>query len=299
MVMSSKALLSKTLKAVHIALAAGIIGGLAAILVLLGVKGAVQPAAYAPLDHGVLAIFRWMITYPSFGFIVTSCLYSLFFGWGILRFGWVALKWLLLIGLFAMVWFGLGPAVSGLSSVSDAGFHVTSMAERYRSFSAQATATSAVGLGCMITAIVFSTLRPFGQRRDKESKAERVISAVVLAVVVLGVVVLTVSEQSLEKYRRMPIRELSAAGIPDGTYEGESKIGNISYPVRVEVSDGRIIRISTPESRHNAYVDYAQGVFGKIIRDQTPNTDAVTGATTTSKAYMKAVEDALSRAGGR
>jgi uncharacterized protein with FMN-binding domain len=297
--MSGRAVWSKTLKAVHIILASGIIGGLAAILVFLGVKESVDPAAYASLDRGILAIFRWMITYPSFGFIVTSCLYSLFFGWGILRFGWVALKWLLLIALFAMVWFGLGPAVSGLSSVSDAGFHVSRMAERYRSFGTQAAATSAVGLACMITAILFSTLRPLGQRRDQESRAERIVSAVVLAVVVLGVTMLTVSEGSLEKYRRMPIRDLSAAGIPDGTYEGNSTVGNSRYEVRVEVGDGRIVRISAPEGRRSVYVDYARGVFGKIIRDQTPNTDAITGATTTSKAYMKAVEDALSRAGKR
>jgi uncharacterized protein with FMN-binding domain len=297
--MSGKAVLSKALKALHIILASGIIGGLAAILALLGLKGSLDPAAYATADRGGLSIFRWLITYPSFGFVVTSCLYGLFFGWGILRFGWVALKWLLIVAVFAIAWFGLGPAVSGLSSVSDAGFHITGMAQRYRSFGAQAAATAAVGLGCMITAILFSTLRPLGQRRDRESQAERIICAVVLGVVVLGVTGLTISERSLEKYRRMPIRDLNAAGIPDGTYDGESSIGNFKYRVQVELHEGRITRISAPVSRRSVYVDYAQGVFSKIIRDQTPNTDAITGATTTSKAYMKAVEDALGKAGAR
>ena len=297
--MSSKAFLSRILKSIHIILAGGIMGGLAAILVLLGAKAAVAAAAYSTLDRGILLVFRWMITYPSFAFIVTSCLYSLFFSWGILRFGWVALKWLLLLGLFALVWFGLGPAVSGLASVSDAGFHVSSMAERYRYFTHLAAVTSAVGLGCMVTAILFSTLRPFGQRRDTESRAERIISAVVLAVVILGVAGLTVSEQSLEKYRRMPIREIGAAGIPDGVYAGESTIGNLTYRVKVEVSAGRIVGISEVGGRHSAYVEYAQGVFSRIIREQTANTDAITGATTTSKAYMMAVEDALLKAGAR
>jgi uncharacterized protein with FMN-binding domain len=254
--MSSKEFLSRILKSIHIILASGIIGGLAAILVLLGVKAAVDAAADATIDHGILVVFRWLITYPSFAFIVTSCLYSLFFSWGIVRFGWVALKWLLLLGLFALVWFGLGPAVSGLASVSDAGFHVSSM-------------------------------------------AERIISAVVLSVVILGVAGLTVSEQSLEKYRRMPIKEISAAGIPDGAYAGESTVGNLTYRVKVEVDAGMIVGISEIGGRHSVYVEYAQGVFGKIIREQTANTDAITGATTTSKAYMKAVEDALHKAGAR
>jgi uncharacterized protein with FMN-binding domain len=69
--------------------------------------------------------------------------------------------------------------------------------------------------------------------------------------------------------------------------------------VKVEVFDGRITDIAEIGGRHSVYVDYAQGVFSKIIRDQTANTDAITGATTTSKAYMKAVEDALSKAKNR
>ncbi|UCF98817.1 MAG: FMN-binding protein [Spirochaetaceae bacterium] len=297
--MRGKAFLSKTLKSIHIILASGIIGGLAAILVLLSLKVVVDAAAYSTLDRGILAVFRWMITYPSFAFIVTSCLYSLFFGWGILRFGWVALKWLLLIGLFALVWFGLGPAVSGLSSVSDAGFHLSSMAERYASYSNQAAVTASIGLVFMATAILFSTLRPFGQRRDKESPAERIISAIVLAVVIVGVTGLMVSEQNLEKYRRMPIKEINAARIPDGVYPGESMIGNFVYRVEVEVKSGTIVEISAVDSRNSVYVEYARGVFSKIIQAQTANTDAITGATTTSKAYMKAVEDALSKAGGQ
>jgi hypothetical protein len=185
------------LKSIHIILASSIIGGLAAILMLLSVKTAVDSESHFIIDRGILIIFRWLITYPAFAFIITSCLYSLFFKWGIVRFGWIALKWLLLLGLFALVWFSLGPAVSGLSSISDAGFHLSSMAERYASYTAQAGATAAVGIGLMVIAILFSTLRPFGQRRDKESRAERVISAIVLAVVVVGVAGLTISEQSL------------------------------------------------------------------------------------------------------
>lgn len=44
-------------------------------------------------------------------------------------------------------------------------------------------------------------------------------------------------------------------------------------------------------------ITYAQGVFAKIIRDQNANTDAITGATTTSKMFRKAVEDALKTKG--
>jgi len=42
-------------------------------------------------------------------------------------------------------------------------------------------------------------------------------------------------------------------------------------------------------------VTYAEGVFTKIVKQQKVDVDVVTGATTTSKAFMKAAENALSK----
>jgi uncharacterized protein with FMN-binding domain len=67
--------------------------------------------------------------------------------------------------------------------------------------------------------------------------------------------------------------------------------------VDVEVKGNKIITITGVDNRKSPYVTYAEGVFRKIVREQRIDVDAVTGATTTSKAFMKAVENALESAG--
>lgn len=68
---------------------------------------------------------------------------------------------------------------------------------------------------------------------------------------------------------------------------------NYLYRVEATVREGQIREMKAIDNRESPYAFYAEGVFKKIIRDQNANTDAVTGATTTSKALMKAVENAL------
>lgn len=47
------------------------------------------------------------------------------------------------------------------------------------------------------------------------------------------------------------------------------------------------------KNRDSFYARLAEGIKHKIIREQKINIDAVTGATTTSKILMKAVEAAI------
>jgi uncharacterized protein with FMN-binding domain len=297
--MKIKPFLSKTLKAVHIALAAGVLGGFISTLVLAAAKLGLDPSALAGLDSGILRLFTWVITYFSFGLIITSCLYSLFFGWGIIRYGWIGFKWLVALLLFVLAWFWLGPSVSGLASISDAGFHITTMANRYRSLSGALIASSVTGIALMVVAVILSTLRPFARGRERESRIEKIATIFILAVMILGIAMLVMSEFMLERYRSMPIRDVSAAGLQDGRYSGQATIGSYTYKVEVTVAAGRIVGISSVEPRESIYAEYAEGAFAKIMREQNANVDAITGATTTSKALMKAVEDALVSGGAR
>ncbi|MDD3240531.1 MAG: FMN-binding protein, partial [Lachnospira sp.] len=63
----------------------------------------------------------------------------------------------------------------------------------------------------------------------------------------------------------------------------------------VKVENHKITELKDMAPRDSIYVTYATGVFRKIINQQTPDVDAITGATTTSKAFMKAVENALNQ----
>jgi uncharacterized protein with FMN-binding domain len=94
----------------------------------------------------------------------------------------------------------------------------------------------------------------------------------------------------------MTIADVSPAAIPDGAYPGEFTCLKFNYRVSVKVDSGRISDVAIIENLKNEYAFRAESVALRIVDRQTPNVDVVASATTTSKALMKAVENALSAA---
>jgi uncharacterized protein with FMN-binding domain len=103
--------------------------------------------------------------------------------------------------------------------------------------------------------------------------------------------------QELVNVRNMSIGSPPIGEIPNGAYRGAYAYGSFEYVVEVSIADGRIMGIKAIANRDTSHARSAEGVFPRIIDAQTPDVDAVTGATTTSKALMKAVENALAGAG--
>ena len=64
--------------------------------------------------------------------------------------------------------------------------------------------------------------------------------------------------------------------------------------MEVIVRDHRIEGINVLENGTSEYAKKAEGVIGRVIELNKANVDVVSGATTTSKALLKAVEAALS-----
>jgi len=95
----------------------------------------------------------------------------------------------------------------------------------------------------------------------------------------------------------MDIAHIDLSGISDGTYTGSFPFGDTyMYRVSVTVDSGIITGIEVLENgTENEYAEKGLGVIPRIIDKQTPNVDAVSGATVTSKALMKCVEKALAQ----
>lgn len=87
----------------------------------------------------------------------------------------------------------------------------------------------------------------------------------------------------------------------DGTYTGSGKGfgGNIS--VKVIIKDGKIssISVTSASGETASYFSKAKGIIPKMISKQTTNVDAASGATYSSNGIIKAVRNALSKAGGK
>jgi len=91
----------------------------------------------------------------------------------------------------------------------------------------------------------------------------------------------------------MDIKSVDLSRVPDGTYEGSYAYGSFSYVVSVKVNNGRIEDIDIISNRGTKHALLAEGVISRVLSEQKTNVDAIAGATTTSKALLKAIENAL------
>ena len=96
-----------------------------------------------------------------------------------------------------------------------------------------------------------------------------------------------------------PTTEVPEGGYKDGTYQGSGTGFGGTITVQVTVSDGKItaVDILSASGETGSYFASAQGVVSKVLSSQSPNVDAVIGATYSSNGIIQAVQNALSQAG--
>jgi Uncharacterized protein conserved in bacteria len=99
----------------------------------------------------------------------------------------------------------------------------------------------------------------------------------------------------LKTVRAMPIRDIDLATVKDGVYEGEYAYGTFTYAVQVKMEGHAIAAIDVLKNRDTPHAKKAATVVQRVLNEQRTNVDAVSGATTTSKALLKAIEVAISK----
>jgi len=123
-----------------------------------------------------------------------------------------------------------------------------------------------------------------------------ILSGFVMMVVLTVMSAGCADSEELARVRAMQISDVDLTGAADGSYPGEFTYGKFKYVVMTTIDRQRITGIDVLANRNEWHARKAEQVIPRIIEAQTPNVDAVTGATTTSKALMKAVEQSLHRA---
>lgn len=87
---------------------------------------------------------------------------------------------------------------------------------------------------------------------------------------------------------------IDLSSVADGDYTGEYNFKRWSNKVVVHVENNRITAIETLDDvRASGITNCSSEVFNRVIAAQDTKVDAVSGATVTSKAYLKAIEDAV------
>ena len=285
----------KILKIFHIVFAASLFGSLLAILIILMVKenyNMISENTFA-VDLSILKVFTLGVSYSFFALMLTSFIFGLFTEWGFVKQRWIIFKWIIVLIMFVVTLLGLGPAINGMTSISDAGLSNSTMKIQYLNFQNEAIVYVLIQLVLILLVFGVSVLKPWGIRKVKRQIKQKTVVLILVPTIAIGIGFATINAVKLNKIRNMPIKNIVITKVNDGIYKGEAYVGNYTYKVKVTVENHKIVNIEGVDNRKSPYVTYAQGVFTKIIKQQKVDVDAITGATTTSKAFMKAVENAL------
>ena len=81
--------------------------------------------------------------------------------------------------------------------------------------------------------------------------------------------------------------------LEDGTYTGKYEASKfLSVTVRVEIKEHEIINVDILE-HSNGKGEPAEIITDKVVKNQSLNVDAISGATASSKVILKAIENAI------
>lgn len=101
------------------------------------------------------------------------------------------------------------------------------------------------------------------------------------------------SKSNLKSLSNLEIQNVNLDKIPDGIYNGTYEIFPISVEVAVIVKSHKIIDINLVK-HDNGKGASAEVVTESVINAQSFDVESVSGATYSSKAILKAIENALS-----
>lgn len=118
------------------------------------------------------------------------------------------------------------------------------------------------------------------------------LSALLIAGLLLGGNALLKVKQYKAEVAAMEIGTIKPAEIPDGTYTGACDVGLVQAKVAVTVKQGRLEAIELLEHK-NGKGAAAEVVPERVIAAQSLSVDTVSGATSSSKVILKAIENAL------
>ena len=131
--------------------------------------------------------------------------------------------------------------------------------------------------------------------KNGRKKAGMILAGVIL---VFGVLIFAMfqninrkTEEALANQKNV---EIDMNAVKDGTYQGSSDGGMVQVEVEVEVKGHAITQIRL--LRHdNGKGKAAEAMLDEMIKQNTDNVDAVSGATASSKTIRNAVNQALQK----
>lgn len=122
--------------------------------------------------------------------------------------------------------------------------------------------------------------------------------------VILGIVILLILTiggagfyitRGLNSGEKMTINHIDTTKLENGVYKGKYNGGRWSNEVSVTLQDKKITKINVIKSVSFEKPEVTSALINNVIEKQDTTVDSISGATVTSKAYLKAIETALSK----
>ena len=126
-------------------------------------------------------------------------------------------------------------------------------------------------------------------------KAMIVILSILGVLVVVGAGGVFYITNGLEAGENLAINPVDLTAIEDGTYAGVYQAGRWSNEVAVSVTDHQIANIAVVKTVTIDDPEMTSTIINNVIKNQSTTVDTVSGATVTSKAYLKSIENALTQ----
>lgn len=139
------------------------------------------------------------------------------------------------------------------------------------------------------------------KKRGKGKMTGLIIALVIIAVLGIGGATgwSRLSKEHKEA-RNISLDGVDFSRLKDGTYFGEYEGGMYKWranKAKVVVTSGKVMDIELLSSSDPGAKNTDQAaLYSRVIEAQSLDVDAISGATLTSKAYLKAVENALEKA---
>ncbi len=125
-------------------------------------------------------------------------------------------------------------------------------------------------------------------------KKATVIILIILGILVVigtgGILYLT---NGLTAGENVTIDSVDLAHFENGTYRGVYTAGRWSNEVAVSIADHRISNIAVVKAVSIEKPEVTNAIINNVIAKQNTTVDTISGATVTSKAYLKSIENAL------
>ena len=129
----------------------------------------------------------------------------------------------------------------------------------------------------------------------KKYKVLIIILAIVIVLFAAGLVVFQNINKNLESLNSVTLSDADLSKVPDGVYFGSYSVFPVSVEVEVTVNSHQLTQIDLIK-HDNGQGKPAEILTEQVIKEQSVNIDAVSGATYSSKVILKAIENALMQA---